>query len=99
MNKPHKHAELIKQWADGAEIEELGELTNAWYNCPHPSWGGDITYRIKPQPVECWANYYTQEGLKKAQMGGAYASEEEALGWADGNIPHRTVHMREVTDK
>lgn len=23
MKTPHKHAELIKAWADGAEIEEL----------------------------------------------------------------------------
>jgi len=47
--KPHKHAELIKAWADGAEIEQKtphgvwenfdNEWTETWYE-----------YRIKPQP-------------------------------------------------
>jgi hypothetical protein len=26
MNKPHKHVELIKQWADGADIRAYLEL-------------------------------------------------------------------------
>ena len=47
--KPHKHAELIKAWADGAEIEQKtphgvwenfdNEWTETWYE-----------YRIKPEP-------------------------------------------------
>ena len=49
---PHKHAELIKAWADGAEIEEryIGdteewtEFTGDW-SCPE-FW----EYRIKPEP-------------------------------------------------
>jgi hypothetical protein len=89
MNKPHKHAELIKQWADGAEIEELGELTNAWYNCPHPSWGGDITYRIKSQPVEIWINYHGGDAF-----GWPHATKKEAVAATTAN--GRVVHMREV---
>lgn len=51
MKKPHKHAELIKAWADGAEIQvncrtrgwnDLGENPIFWYE--------DEEYRIKPEP-------------------------------------------------
>ena len=48
--KPHKHAELIKAWADGAEIEyrlvdgdwmPIGRFT---------TWNDAYEYRIKPEP-------------------------------------------------
>ena len=29
MKKPHKHAELIKAWADGAEIQYCTSMANA----------------------------------------------------------------------
>lgn len=44
-NPPHKHAELIKAWADGAEIEML--LSDGrWKKCD-PVWYKSSTYRIK----------------------------------------------------
>ena len=47
--KPHKHAELIKAWADGAEIQEcVGP--DQWWDDENPSWHQDVAYRIKPQP-------------------------------------------------
>ena len=54
--KPHKHAELIKAWADGAEIESRILCTGTWtwgewrLN-ETPSWWAveTIEYRIKPQ--------------------------------------------------
>jgi hypothetical protein len=48
--KPHKHAELIKAWADGAEIETLSKLQNCWVEVSHPAWEKDYEYRIKPMP-------------------------------------------------
>lgn len=56
----HKHAELIKAWADGAEIERL----NIWIS-GHKTWepeipllwNEDLEYRIKPEekkPVVRW---------------------------------------------
>ena len=47
--KPHKHAELIKAWADGAEIECLVQPSNKWELREQPIWSVDSTYRIKPQ--------------------------------------------------
>lgn len=47
--KPHKHAELIKAWADGAEIQEcVGP--DQWWDDENPSWHPDVAYRIKSQP-------------------------------------------------
>ena len=46
-NPPHNHAELIKAWADGAEIEYYS--LGCWYFVTHPTWGQGGGYRIKPQ--------------------------------------------------
>ncbi len=48
--KPHKHAELIKAWADGAEIERFSITNQQWRLDPSPSWEHHIEYRIKPEP-------------------------------------------------
>ena len=47
--KPHKHAYLIKAWADGAIIQRLDEIYNEWQDTPNPAWAEDRTYRIKPE--------------------------------------------------
>lgn len=52
--KPHKHAELIKAWADGAEIQDrykfgYGDWTD-WVDNDEPTWQFDHEYRIKPEP-------------------------------------------------
>lgn len=58
MNKPHKHAELIKAWADGAEIEERNPYVQLLTAPPKPDpwkefrgvWKEKYEYRIKPEP-------------------------------------------------
>lgn len=47
MKTPHKHAEIIKAWADGASIETL---SNGWVEVECPSWYSNREYRIKPEP-------------------------------------------------
>lgn len=47
--QPHKHAALIKAWADGAEIEYLS-IDKMWYRASTPSWDANYTFRIKPEP-------------------------------------------------
>lgn len=44
---PHKHVKLIKAWADGAEIE-VRSSDNDWKPVINPSWGLELSYRIKP---------------------------------------------------
>ena len=54
----HKHAELIKAWADGAQIQFKTRRTDEWLNCSSnsPGWHLDCEYRIKPTPQikKCW---------------------------------------------
>ena len=57
MNKPHKHAELIKAWADGAEIECHYKSLNKWYVVNDPAWSGDFEFRVKPKAK--WTPEYT----------------------------------------
>jgi hypothetical protein len=45
---PHKHAALIKAWADGAKVQYLWEKT--WHDSPAPTWDDRTQYRIKPEP-------------------------------------------------
>ena len=46
--KPHKHAELIKAWADGAEIQYRYQNFIDWYDIENPDWDVSKEYRIKP---------------------------------------------------
>jgi hypothetical protein len=52
--KPHKHAEIIKAWADGAEIQSKTYDTGCWIDIPDndPLWNPDTEYRIKPTPIK-----------------------------------------------
>ena len=43
--KPHKHADLIKAWADGHTIEHLS-LDGTWAICDGPLWNEFTEYRI-----------------------------------------------------
>lgn len=56
MGQPHKHAELIKAWADGAEIQvrvpTYETQTAYWQDTPTPTWGYDCDYRIKPKTIK-----------------------------------------------
>lgn len=49
MGQPHKHAAVIKAWADGEEIQvkSLGYWENMGDN-PYPKWDG-YQYRVKPK--------------------------------------------------
>ena len=49
---PRKHAELIKAWADGAEIQRYHYHTGlqmwVWLDDPNPTWADDEVYRREP---------------------------------------------------
>ena len=53
MNKPHKHAEIIKQWADGAEIEWYSYFSEEWYDASlSPAWDDEQPHWAKsPQKL------------------------------------------------
>lgn len=48
--KPHKHAELIKAWADGAQIQHWNVVVGEWMDCSdRPAWQLENRYRVKPE--------------------------------------------------
>ena len=47
----HKHADLIKAWADGAQIEVKHPSNGSWWDANPPCWDTNYKYRIKPEPV------------------------------------------------
>jgi len=51
MKTPHKHAALIKAWADGAKIQ-YHHQDGLWMDCPKndPLWSTECDYRVKPEP-------------------------------------------------
>lgn len=48
----HKHAKLIKAWADGTEIQYWD--SGHWWDTTGPSWDLNCEYRIKPEPTPDW---------------------------------------------
>ena len=55
----HPHAELIKAWADGAEIQVFHPNLDTWDDCTYnPSWMVNIKYRIKPEPKPDVVEYF-----------------------------------------
>lgn len=47
MNKPHKHAEVIKAWADGEDIQKMS-ADGVWREVVEPEFQLDREYRVKP---------------------------------------------------
>lgn len=45
----HKHADLIKAWADGAKIQ-MKRNDGSWVELYPPRWDTTVEYRIKPEP-------------------------------------------------
>ena len=71
MKKPHKHAELIKAWADGAEIEAYFG-GGVWVYVENPKWQIGTTYRIKPETKPDVVYYGVFEGQGKVIIQAAF---------------------------
>lgn len=50
MRKLYEHTDIIKAWADGAEIQYWCPFAKEWKDIQNPRWGAPWEYRIKPQP-------------------------------------------------
>ena len=65
MKTPHIHADLIKAWADGAEIECKQIADGDWLKVSEPSWSKVSEYRIKPEPKPDVVEKYFASGYTK----------------------------------
>jgi hypothetical protein len=81
----HKHADLIKAWADGAEIQVFYNDIMTWGGVDKPDWHESLSYRIKPKPPVVrwlWAKLVLGEWM----ISPVYRSREEALKTFDGQV-------------
>lgn len=72
-NPPHPHAEVIKAWADGAEVEWRMNKEEDWKTIPSPMFNKYYQYRVKPQESE--ALRAAKEQLHQAEKAVQAASE------------------------
>jgi hypothetical protein len=79
---PHKHAEVIKAWADGAEIEVRANKYDAWELIETPTWFNCLEYRIKTQPkvVKLYSFY---DRIERTLENGEDLNRMVAQGWYD----------------
>lgn len=107
--KPHKHAELIKQWADGAIVQYLDGDRWKDVNGNDPIWSREVEqYRIKPEPPKYPQTRMTDDEILKA----VYYGESESTGKAreyrdaanaaiarciqDGDVVPAAIHDRAI---
>jgi hypothetical protein len=61
MKTPHKHAAIIKAWADGAEVQYYA--LNEWHDLgEQPCWFRDSQFRIKPKPDRVYYGVFENDG-------------------------------------
>lgn len=61
---PHQHADLIVQWAMGAEIEFLSHHSGEWEYIQRPGWQPTVEYRLKEvTPVTDASESLTKEDV------------------------------------
>ena len=88
MRTPHKHAEVIKAWADGEQIQYRDRPDADWKNC-HPSWALDYEYRVKPEPLIIYATIKNDcRGLRVAGFtyNGKHVTANVRFEETDGKI-------------
>jgi hypothetical protein len=72
--KPHIHAEIIKAWADGAQIQYKNEDMISWEDMPvcNPNWFESVDYRVKPKPKKHIVQFFNVS----SERGIVYLGEE-----------------------
>lgn len=73
--QPHKHAEAIKAWADGAMIQcRIGDNSTWGVVSCSPSWDEHLQYRVKPEKV------FPKTSLTGDDLRGVYNENNGTLG-------------------
>lgn len=89
--KPHKHAELIKAWANGAEIEWRSNAVFSWVTCHSPMWDDAGEFRIKPEKK--W--YRVAEFVYSDETNAAAAyNEDQETNWPESKQFSRWITGR-----
>lgn len=87
MGTKHKHAEVIKAWADGAEVEYFPSNGKQWLDVSTPGWYEDYQYRIKPEPKPDVVKYcFTTESFGHSRQ-----ELQSGLVDSDGRKPNLKI--------
>ena len=89
----HKHAELIKAWADGAEIQISVSKGELWEDA-QPNflvWNDEYQYRIKPKPKPDVYEFYYAKPFRNGKVQIVLDCEKDAnlkLTW-ESEFPYK----------
>lgn len=94
--KPHKHAELIKAWADGAELQErnyAGKWVDIGVSGAAICWSLKSDYRIKPKgPIVRYAHASYTDYDACSTKESLHNLEGTKTHWT--KTPHRTDNIK-----
>lgn len=78
--KPHKHAALIKAWADGATIQ-IRNTGHNWIDVigNRPHWDENTEYRIKPELIVLYYTLFSDGILYRSANKGFPANRVKAV--------------------
>ena len=97
---PHKHCEVIKAWADGAEVQTRRDAGEMWTGIEFHCFSEHAEYRIKPRTVKRvgWVNIYRAPGGTDTRNAyGVHPTEEIANTFAgDGCVATLRVAWEET---
>ena len=91
--KPHKHYQVIMDWARGAKIQ-VRDYDNTWKNWSldaSPPWDERFEYRVKPEPIDI---DYTMKNMKEEalKIANELAFQPSELSMWDRNIAANMIH-------
>ena len=87
MPTPHKHAAIIKAWADGLEVEYKNG--NQWLDATTPRWNEESEYRIKPAAPKWPQTTMTPMEITQARWPkGIESIQDQLYGVASAAIAH-----------
>ena len=89
----HKHCDVIKAWADGAQIQFRALGDNSWsdINKWTPRWSEDHDYRVKPEKKQLWVRPYGYTHEREYKQGKKYIGvlrfEQNEERWKGNETP------------
>jgi hypothetical protein len=85
---PHVHAEVIKAWADGAEIE-VGDEHGNWFKAAESlSWNPNVKYRVKPEPKPDHIFYAVASLEDRVHK---FVGKVDCIGRFNGNVDNNLI--------
>lgn len=86
--KQHRHAAVIKAWADGATIQYKSMIDGRWTDTTdnRPAWYEGSEYRVKPEPIktEAFVRWWWDKNMKRPRA--EHAHDHKSMKARQGTI-------------